>query len=98
MQELLTVLRMASFITYGDLRYDPGLRRSAGPEALNEFSLVGNTARSAPYTRALTEFEFEALGNRVGLELRRRERDALSVDLDDLLAGSFPKPGDADRL
>lgn len=67
------------------------------PETQAEFNRW-EILRDPSHTHALTDLEFEALGSRVGLELRRRERYALIMDLDHLLAGSFPKPGDADRL
>jgi SAM-dependent methyltransferase len=54
--------------------------------------------RDPSHTRALTQAEFEALGKDAGLELRQLENSTLDRDLEDLLAGSFPKPGDADRI
>jgi hypothetical protein len=68
-----------------------------GPEAQEEFNRW-EILRDPSHTRALTDLEFEALGSRVGLELRRQEHYALAMDLDGLLDGSFPKPGDAGRL
>ncbi|MFZ1939250.1 MAG: methyltransferase domain-containing protein [Terracidiphilus sp.] len=54
--------------------------------------------RDPSHTRALTEAEFEALGKDAGLELRRFEKSTLDRDLEGLLSGSFPRPGDADRI
>jgi SAM-dependent methyltransferase len=54
--------------------------------------------RDPSHTRALTQAEFEALGKDADLELRQLEKSTLDRDLEDLLAGSFPKPGDADRI
>lgn len=54
--------------------------------------------RDPSHTRALTLSEMEALGDQAGLELLRRERTSLEMKLEDLLAGSFPKPGEADRI
>jgi len=54
--------------------------------------------RDPSHTRALTVEEFEALGENEGMELRRRERFGLKMELEDLLKGSFPGPGDADRI
>lgn len=54
--------------------------------------------RDASHTRALTMAELEQLGENAGLELRRMEKYNMQVDLEDLLAGSFPGPGDADRI
>ena len=68
-----------------------------GPEAQKEFNRW-EILRDPSHTRALTDMEFEALGSRAGLELRRQEHYALAMNLDGLLAGSFPNPGDAGRL
>ncbi len=54
--------------------------------------------RDPSHTCALTLSEFEALGASAGLVLRRKEHYRFERDLEDLLAGSFPKPGDADRI
>ncbi len=54
--------------------------------------------RDPSHTRALTEAEFMALGREAGLELRRLEKSILDRDLEGLLAGSFPKEGDAERI
>jgi SAM-dependent methyltransferase len=54
--------------------------------------------RDLSHTRALTLAEFEALGASAGLVLRRKEHYSFERALEDLLAGSFPKPGDADRI
>jgi SAM-dependent methyltransferase len=54
--------------------------------------------RDPSHTRALTQAEFQALGESAGLDLRRLEKCELDRDLEDLLAGSFPKLGDADRI
>ncbi len=67
------------------------------PEAQEEFNRW-EILRDPSHTCALTEAEFEALGNRAGLELCRKEHYALAMDFENLLAGSFPKPGNASRL
>ena len=54
--------------------------------------------RDTSHTRALTEVEFDRLGDEAGLEAFRKEYYALEMDLEQLLASSFPKPGDADRI
>jgi ubiquinone/menaquinone biosynthesis C-methylase UbiE len=54
--------------------------------------------RDPSHTRALTECEFQDLGARAGLELVRKEHYPLEMGFEHLMAGSFPKPGDADRL
>jgi ubiquinone/menaquinone biosynthesis C-methylase UbiE len=54
--------------------------------------------RDPSHTRALTQAEFESLGEKAGLALRRREITTLDRPLEELLAGSFPKVGDADRV
>jgi SAM-dependent methyltransferase len=67
------------------------------PEAQASFN-HWEILRDPSHTRALTQIEFEALGRDAGLELRRLESSTLDRDLEGLLAGSFPKPGDADRI
>ncbi len=54
--------------------------------------------RDPSHTRALTLAELEALGASAGLVLRRKEQLKFDRDLEGLLAGSFPGPGDADRI
>lgn len=54
--------------------------------------------RDPSHTRALTEDELTALGEHAGLERLRKAHPPLEMDLEDLLAGSFPRPGDADRI
>lgn len=54
--------------------------------------------RDPSHTRALTEREFEELGKAAGLELCRKEHYSLAMDLENLLAGSFPEPGDAAKI
>jgi ubiquinone/menaquinone biosynthesis C-methylase UbiE len=54
--------------------------------------------RDPSHTRALTVAEFQALGQEARLHLHRQEHFSLEMDLEELLRGSFPKPGDTDRL
>jgi hypothetical protein len=54
--------------------------------------------RDPSHTHALTQAEFELLGEEAGLILQRRAPYRMERDLEDLLAGSFPKPGDAERI
>ncbi|MDR3750313.1 MAG: methyltransferase domain-containing protein [Terracidiphilus sp.] len=54
--------------------------------------------RDPSHTCALTLAEMKALGEGAGLELRRQENFSFVMELEDLLAGSFPKPGDGDRI
>jgi ubiquinone/menaquinone biosynthesis C-methylase UbiE len=54
--------------------------------------------RDPSHTRALTQTELEALGEDAGLQLHRLEKYEFAKDLEDLLAGSFPNPGDTDRI
>ena len=54
--------------------------------------------RDPSHTRALTQAELETLGKEAGLDLRRKENFGLEMDLEGLLAGSFPDKGDADRI
>ncbi len=54
--------------------------------------------RDPSHTRALTQPEIQALGQAAGLEQVSVKVVPFERDLEDLLAGSFPKPGDADRI
>jgi SAM-dependent methyltransferase len=54
--------------------------------------------RDPSHTRALTQAEFVSLGENAGVALRSRENTMLDKPLEELLSGSFPKPGDADRI
>lgn len=67
---------------------------AATQAAFNHWEIL----RDPSHTRALTLAEFEALGDSAGLTLRRKENCRLDRDLEELLSGSFPNPGDADRI
>ena len=54
--------------------------------------------RDPSHTRALTEAEIEALGENAGLQLARKAKFRMQVDLEGLLGSSFPRPGDADKI
>jgi SAM-dependent methyltransferase len=54
--------------------------------------------RDRSHTHALTQSELEELGQDAGLQLRRLEKYSFDQNLEDLLAGSFPNPGDSDRI
>jgi ubiquinone/menaquinone biosynthesis C-methylase UbiE len=68
--------------------------RKEAQDCFNHWEIL----RDPSHTRALTHEEFRAMGQDEGLELRRQEDFSLEMDLEDLLAGSFPRPGDADRI
>jgi ubiquinone/menaquinone biosynthesis C-methylase UbiE len=68
--------------------------REETQESFNHWEIL----RDPSHTCALTLTEFKTLGERASLELRRHETFSLEMDLEDLLKGSFPKPGDADRI
>jgi SAM-dependent methyltransferase len=68
--------------------------RKEAQDRFNEWEIL----RDPSHTRALTQAEFEELGLSAGLALRRAERYGLQMGLENLLSGSFPKPGDADRI
>lgn len=67
---------------------------AATQESFNHWEIL----RDPSHTRALTEEQFEQLGRAAGLELSRKARYTLVMDLEDLLAGSFPHTGDAERI
>ncbi len=54
--------------------------------------------RDPSHTRALTAAELRALGESAGLSLHREANFALEMELESLLEGSFPNPGNADRI
>jgi SAM-dependent methyltransferase len=54
--------------------------------------------RDPSHTRALTQAEFASLGEEAGLILDRRAEYRMHRDLEEILGGSFPKPGDAERI
>lgn len=54
--------------------------------------------RDPSHTRGLTLAEMKQLGEDAGLKMDRCGHFDLAMDLDDLLLGSFPKPGDEKRL
>lgn len=66
----------------------------ATQDAFNHWEIL----RDPSHTCALTLAEFEGLGDAAGLLLRRKETCPFDRDLEGLLAGSFPKAGDADRI
>jgi SAM-dependent methyltransferase len=67
------------------------------PETQERFNFW-EILRDPSHTRALTQAEFEQLGKAAGLDTVRIENTRFERDLEDLLAGSFPKPGDDDRI
>jgi len=67
---------------------------AATQDAFNHWEIL----RDPSHTRALTLAELEGSGDAAGLFLRRKETCSLDCDLEGLLAGSFPKAGDADRI
>jgi ubiquinone/menaquinone biosynthesis C-methylase UbiE len=54
--------------------------------------------RDPSHTRALTQAEMEALGEAAGLQVVRKANFGLTMDLESLLLGSFPKSGDAEKI
>lgn len=68
--------------------------RKETQERFNEWEIL----RDPSHTRALTRDEMHALGKAAGLRLRREEDFRLEMELEGLLAGSFPKAGDAERI
>jgi SAM-dependent methyltransferase len=54
--------------------------------------------RDPSHTYALTQAEFASLGEEAGLVLEHRADHHMDRDLEELLAGSFPNPGDAERI
>ncbi len=54
--------------------------------------------RDPSHTCGLTERQFEQLAQTAGLDLYRKVHYTLAMELENLLAGSFPKPGDAEKI
>jgi ubiquinone/menaquinone biosynthesis C-methylase UbiE len=70
---------------------------SPRPDRAEAFNRV-EKLRDPSHTRALTIEELRGLFRESGLEDPRIEQYRLEGELEDLLARSFPKPGDADRV
>ncbi|HUA99911.1 MAG TPA: methyltransferase domain-containing protein [Terracidiphilus sp.] len=89
LREMKRVCRRGGTILVADVTPSPETQ-----DRLNEWEIL----RDPSHIRALTEAEFASLGESAGLVLHRVEQFGLAMDLEDLLAGSFPWPGDAGRL
>jgi SAM-dependent methyltransferase len=63
-------------------------------ERFNQWEIL----RDPSHTRALTLQELRSLGSQLELKVCRCETFQLEMDLEDLLRGSFPRAGDADRI
>ena len=68
--------------------------RSAAKHEFNHWEIL----RDPSHTRALTVAEMRALGAAAGLTERHEQSFSLPMDLEGLLARSFPKAGDAERI
>lgn len=68
--------------------------RREAQERFNDWEIL----RDPSHTRALTVDEMRALGEAAGLRARREESFRMPMDLDGLLARSFPKPGNGERI
>jgi ubiquinone/menaquinone biosynthesis C-methylase UbiE len=68
--------------------------RSDVQEQFNQWEIL----RDPSHTRALTEAEFDSLAVSVGLEHSRKQHYGLEMDLEGLVSGSFPEPGNAERI
>lgn len=89
LREMARVCRKGGTIVVADVT--PSQRTQP---KFNEWEIL----RDPSHTRAMTAEELCRLGTRVGLGLRRREDFRLEMNLEQLLVGSFPKPGDAERI
>lgn len=87
--EMRRVCRPGGTILVADVTPD-----AATQAKFNEWEIL----RDPSHTRALTAEEFRMLGESAGLELRRLEQFGLGMELADLLKGSFPRPGDEERI
>ena len=68
--------------------------RKEAQESFNYWEIL----RDPSHTRALTQAEMEAAGEAVGLKLLDKANFSLTMELEDLLGGSFPKPGDGEKI
>jgi SAM-dependent methyltransferase len=68
--------------------------RAEAQDRFNHWEIL----RDPSHTRALTLSELKALGTDCGLDLKRQEDFSLVMELEDLLKGSFPRPGDGDKI
>ena len=89
LREMKRVCRHSGTVLVADVAPSPEAQ-----DRFNEWEIL----RDPSHTRALTHAEFLALGEAAGLALDRAESFSLAMDLEDLLAGSFPRPGDAGRI
>lgn len=62
--------------------------------SFNEWEIL----RDPSHTSALLVEQLHAAGQQAGLAIHKSERFGLVMKLEELLMGSFPKPGDADRI
>lgn len=89
LREMKLACRMGGTVLVADVT-----PRAETQERFNEWEIL----RDPSHTRALTREEMHALGEAAGLRLRREEEFRLEMELEGLLAGSFPKEGDAERI
>lgn len=87
--EMKRVCRPGGIVVVADVAPPP-----ATQDRFNEWEIL----RDPSHTRALTELEQQSLGERAGLRLHRNENFQMPMDLEDLLASSFPRTGDADKI
>lgn len=88
-REMKRVVKPGGMVVVCDVAPRPEVQ-----EQFNHWEIL----RDPSHVRALTEVEQLRLGENVGLQLRRREKYDLQMSLDDLLGGSFPNPGDEERI
>lgn len=91
LKEMKRVCKPGGRILVADMNASPDPARGA---AFNRMELL----RDPSHVRALTETELQALFPAAGLPAPRIDRYELRDELENLLARSFPNPGDDDRI
>jgi ubiquinone/menaquinone biosynthesis C-methylase UbiE len=89
LMEMKRVCQPGGFVMVADVAPAPSAR-----EAYDQVEKL----RDPSHTSALTEAEFEALGDTAKLKFTRKSSYQLESDLEGLLAASFPNPGGTEKV
>jgi ubiquinone/menaquinone biosynthesis C-methylase UbiE len=87
--EMMRVCKTSGIVVAADVAPRPDAQ-----DHFNHWEIL----RDPSHTRALTESEMKSVGENAGLNLLRLANFQMSMNLEDLLGSSFPKPGNADKI